>query len=501
MMRSRWMARGVAGLAAVAAGAGALGGSVAAAAPPGGAPWAAAAPQWGECAYGEPSPAECADIQVPLSWADPDGPKISLRLSRLPAQDREHRLGSMLFNPGGPGGPGAAVIALRGRQQMPADLQRRFDIVGFDPRGVGDSTPVTCAGAALSPDVAVFPRSKAQFTAIKRQSAAYGASCAAGSRPDLLAHVDTVSAARDMDAIRTALGEQRISFLGLSYGSFLGQTYARLYPRRVRTMVLDGAVDHAVGPYAFLDQESSALSKVFGQFARWCGTTASCALHGQDVTAVWDGLLARAARTPIPAPHAAGGPTTVNADAIRMVLPNLLLLGPTSSLLPSTWPELGRALAEARAGDASLLADNSSVGQPQDAYAAVGCHDFPPRLRGYGDAAARLRKARALAPHTGGASEAWLMTLLCADWPVPPANPWTRERVVGAPPILVASTRDDPSTPLVWAQGMHRQIDGSGLLVADLTGHTAYFNSACARRAETDYLITGRLPASGHCGA
>ncbi|WP_374225502.1 alpha/beta fold hydrolase [Actinomadura sp. NEAU-AAG7] len=219
MMRSRWMARGVAGLAAVAAGAGALGGSVAAAAPPGGAPWAAAAPQWGECAYGEPSPAECADIQVPLSWADPDGPKISLRLSRLPAQDREHRLGSMLFNPGGPGGPGAAVIALRGRQQMPADLQRRFDIVGFDPRGVGDSTPVTCAGAALSPDVAVFPRSKAQFTAIKRQSAAYGASCAAGSRPDLLAHVDTVSAARDMDAIRTALGEQRISFLGLSYGA------------------------------------------------------------------------------------------------------------------------------------------------------------------------------------------------------------------------------------------------------------------------------------------
>ncbi len=347
----------------------------------------------------------------------------------------------------------------------------------------------------------MFPRSRAQFEAIKRQSAAYGASCAERSRPGLLANIDTVSAARDMDAIRAALGERQISFLGLSYGSFLGQTYARLYPRRVRTMVLDGAVDHAVGPHAFLNQEASALSTVFGQFARWCGASKSCALHGKDVTAVWDRLLARAARTPIPAPHAAGGPTTVNADAIQMVLPNLLLLGPTSSLLPSTWPELGTALAEAQAGDASRLADNSSVGQPQDAYAAVGCQDFPPQLRGYGDAAARLKKVRALSPHTGGASEAWLMTLLCADWPVPPGNPWVPEKVTGARPILVASTRDDPSTPLVWAQGMHRQIEGSGLLVADVTGHTAYFNSACARRAETDYLITGRLPASGGCGA
>ncbi|MBO2446359.1 alpha/beta fold hydrolase [Actinomadura barringtoniae] len=497
MLRSRWVACGIAGLAVAAS---LLGGNAAAAVPS--AVWETGPVTWGPCSYeGQTSPAECADIQVPLSWADPKGPKISLRLSRLRALDGGHRIGSMLFNPGGPGGAGAAVIALRGRELMPAAVQQRFDIIGFDPRGVGDSTAVKCSGAALSPQVPVFPRSKAEFAAIKRQSATYGASCVKGSQAGLIANVDTVSAARDMEAIRTALGERQISFLGVSYGTFLGQTYARLYPRRVRTMVLDGAMDHAVGPRTFLNQEASALSKVFGEFARWCGASTSCALHGKNVTEVWDKLLARAARTPIPAPHAAGGPTTVNADAIRMVLPNLLLFGPTSSLLPSTWPELGKALAQAQAGDASLLADNSSVGQPQDAYAAVGCQDFPPQLHGYGDIADRLKKVRALSPHTGGASEAWLMTLLCADWPVPPTDPWGPQKIEGTPPILVASTKDDPSTPLVWAQGLHREIKGSGLLVADVIGHTAYFNSACARQVESDYLITGRLPASGRCGA
>ncbi|MFC4911739.1 alpha/beta hydrolase [Actinomadura gamaensis] len=437
---------------------------------------------------------------MPLSWANPRGRTISLHLSRLSALDPKHRLGVLLFNPGGPGGEGAETIAEYGRVLLPKALQDRFDIIGFDPRGVGKSTAVKCGGPGLSPKVPVFPKNRAQFAAVQRQSAAYGTSCVRNSTPGLVANVDTPSAARDMDAIRVALGERKISFLGVSYGTFLGQTYARLFPHRVGTMVLDGAMDHAVGPRDFLYQESSELSRVFGQFARWCSATASCALHGQDVTKVWDDLLARAARKPIPAPNASGGATTVNDDAIRMVLPNLLLFGPTSSLLPSSWPTLGDAIARARAGDASLMADNSSVGQPQDAYASVGCQDFPPQLRGYADAAARLRKARAISPHTGGASEAWAITDLCASWPVPASDPWTARKITGTPPILVASTRDDPSTPLVWAQGLHREIAGSGLLVADVTGHTAFFNSACARAAEADYLITGKLPAS-RCGA
>ncbi|MFC5185690.1 alpha/beta hydrolase [Actinomadura harenae] len=520
MTRSRWTAVGVAALATVAATAASLPGSAAAATPlvtsvaaPSVTSVAASGPKWGACpalaAAKTPNtakgvngagPAQCADITVPLSWAAPRGRTITLRLSRLPTLDRKHRVGVLLFNPGGPGVAGAETIAQAGRALLPTALQNRFDIIGFDPRGVGMSTAVTCGGPGLSGRVPVFPRSRAQYAAVRRQSAAYGASCVKNSLPGLVANVGTPSAARDMDAIRVALGEKKISYLGLSYGTFLGQTYARLFPKRVGTMVLDGAFDHAVGPKRFVDQEVSALSRVFGRFASWCSATASCALHGQNVTKVWDDLLARAARTPIPAPNAQHGATTVNDDTIRMVLPNLLLFGPTSSLMPSTWPTLGEGIARARAGDASLLADNSMVGEPQDAYAAIGCQDFPPRLRGYADAAARLRKARELAPHTGAASEAWLMTDLCASWPVPASDPWAPQKITGTPPILITSTRYDPSTPLVWAQGLHREIAGSRLLVADVAGHTAFFNSACARAAEADYLISGRLPESMTCG-
>ncbi|MGH3624902.1 MAG: alpha/beta hydrolase [Sciscionella sp.] len=497
MRRPRWLVRGVVSLAVLAAVTGALPGVVGASAA---AVRPASAPSWSRCPDAVGShPAQCADIRVPLSWARPGGRTISLHLSRLPALDPAHRVGVLLFNPGGPGGPGAETVAEAGRNLFTPSLQRRFDIIGFDPRGVGKSTAVRCTGAALSARVPVFPRTSGQFAAIARHSAAYAAGCAAHSVPGLLAHVDTVSAARDVDAIRGALHQRRINWLGLSYGTYLGQTYARLFPHRVRAMVLDGAIDHATGPRAFLWQEASSLSAVFGRFARWCGSSTSCALHGQDVLAGWDQLLARAARQPLPAPHATGGPTTVSADAIRMVLPNLLLFGPSSPL--TTWPTLGKALAAAQAGDASLLADNSAVGRPQPAYTAVGCQDFPPQFHGYRDAAARLAVARAVSPHTGGASEAWEVADLCAGWPVRPADPWAYQPIVGAPPILVASASHDPSTPLAWALGLHREIAGSGLLIADVTGHTAYANSACARSTETTYLLTDRLPANDHCDA
>ncbi len=461
-----------------------------------------AAPVWGPCpdAGPGPNPPQCADIRVPLSWADPRGRTITLRLSRLPALDQEHRLGSLLVNFGGPGGPGAELIAEAGRAIMPSPLQNRFDIIGFDPRGVGASTAVKCDEPGLSAKVPAFPNSSAQFASVRRQSRTYGTSCIKNSAPGLIANVDTVSAARDMDAIRTALNEKKVSYLGLSYGTYLGSTYARLFPQRISTMVLDGAMDHAVSPRDFLYDEASALSDVFGRFAAWCSASTSCALHGQDVVKVWDDLVARAARTPIPAPKATGGATTVDDQAIQLVLPNLLLIS-SSTVIPSTWPLLGDGIARARAGDASVLADNSAIGQTQDSYAAIGCQSFPPQLRGYADAASRLAHARAIAPHTGGASEAWMLTDLCASWPVPASDPWAPQRITGTPPILITSTRYDPSTPLVWAEGLHREIPGSHLLVADIAGHTTFLNSACARTEQTNYLITGVLPTTSTCGA
>jgi len=512
MRMRRWLVRGAVPLAVLIAAAGvlpasaggasagrALAGSGDAGSGDAGGLWGPpSALSWHRCPGAKgPHAAVCTRLRVPLSWSQPGGRTISLYISKLPALDPSRKVGVLLFNPGGPGTPGAEAVASDGRTLFSASLQRRFDIVGWDPRGVGESTAVHCVGPALSPRIPVFPRTAAQFDALVRHSAAYAAGCAAHSVPGLLAHVDTVSAARDIDAIRQALHQRQINYLGISYGTYLGMTYARLFPHRIRAMVLDGAYDHAMGPQEFLWQEAASLSDVFQRFATWCGASASCALHGQNVLAVWNRLLARARRHPLPAPHATGGPATVSAGAVLMVLPSLLYFGPASPL--ATWPTLGKALAEAQAGDASLLADDTAVGQPQPAYTAVGCQDTPPQFHGYRDAAARLAMARALSPYTSGASEAWEISALCAGWPVPPADPWNGQPVRGAPPILVASAEHDPSTPLPWAQDMHRQIAGSTLLIADVTGHTAFLNSACARGREAAYLVTGTMPANDRC--
>ncbi|MEV5573314.1 alpha/beta fold hydrolase [Spirillospora sp. NPDC052269] len=496
MRRSRWVTRGVAAFAAAASTA-SLPGIASAASPMGSA--RGTAPAWSACP--ESSSAQCADIQVPVSWADPRGRTISLHMSRLPALDPKHRIGTLMFVLGGPGEPSAETTALQGRKLIPTGLQNRFDIVGVDPRGIGASTAVKCAGPALSSTVPVFPNSPAQFAALQRQSAAYGTSCVRNSTPGLVANVDTVSVARDMDVVRTALGERKLSFLAISYGTLITQTYARLYPDRVRTMALDGAVDHTVGLRDLVYQEGASTSRVFSRFAAWCSATASCALHGQDVVKLWDDLLVRAARAPIPAPNATVGEHTVNDEAIRMALPNLLQIGPTSTLIPSSWPVLGEGIARARAGDASILSDNSMAGTPQAAYAAVSCQDFPPRLHGYAEIATWLKRVRALSPHTGGASGSWLVTAACASWPLPASNPPAPQKITGVPPTLIVSSRNDPSTPLVWAQGLQRQIAGSRLLVANVTGHLGFVNSACARAEETNYLITGTLPTTLTCGA
>lgn len=451
---------------------------------------------WTPCAdqEGDGSRAQCGTITVPLDWAHPSGRRISLALSRLPAADPAQRVGSLLFNPGGPGGPGAETVAQSGTELFSQQLRDRFDIVGFDPRGTGESTSVVCSGAPLISGVPVFPKNAAQFAAVRRQSARYGRSCQQQTTPGLLQHVDTVSAARDIDAIRIALGEKQINWLGVSYGTYLGQTYARLFPNRIRTMVLDGAMDHATGPQAFLIEEAAAVENAFERFAAWCRTSADCPMHGQNVLAVWDRLIAQANRTPIPAPQAH---TALDGAAIDMVLPEILIYGPTGLFGDAPWIELAQGIADAAKGDASTLATITPVGEPQPAYIAVSCHDFPPQFHGATDALARLRVAQAVSPHTHGASEAWMISDGCADWPVPAADPWADQPITNAPPILVVSSLHDPSTPLIWAQGLHGEIRGSRLLTADVVGHTAYLNSECARQQEADYLISGKLPPAG----
>ncbi|GAA4619579.1 alpha/beta hydrolase [Actinoallomurus vinaceus] len=449
-------------------------------------------PAWRDChTENTPPQLECATITVPLDWSHPGGQRITLALNRLRATDPAHRLGSLLVNPGGPGGSGTAVVAqggmLLGTPQL-KPLRERFDLIGFDPRGVGDSTPVRCSTPVYDPAAPTLPKTAAEYRRLTESDRRHGSDCLQATGP-LLRHVDTISAARDVDAIRAALGESQISWLGVSYGTELGAAYARLFPGRVRTMVLDGAVDHTRSVARDTVDESAAIEREFHRFAQWCQATADCPLRGRDIVADFDALTARADKGEIVDP-ARGRPITA-AEVTAATYSYLIL--------KFLWPQLATALADAEKtpSNPAALAQGIQDDPSYTSYRAIGCHDFPPRLRGFADLRARLTRVKKVAPHTWRYSEMWDVTAGCSGWPVPAANPPRPERVTGAPTILVVGNTYDPSTPYVWAQALTRQIDGGRLLTYDGDGHTALYNSSCARTHEVDYLITGQAPPAG----
>ncbi|GII67101.1 peptidase [Sphaerisporangium krabiense] len=443
---------------------------------------------WRQC--GDRPGAECGSLEVPLDWTHPTGATIKLSVTRRKAADPAARVGTLFYNPGGPGGQAVLIVRDYPSTAFSAELLRRFDVVGVDPRGVGESQAVRCGLPVHDPEVSAYPDTPAGYEALVAHNKAVGESCLAETGP-LLRHIGTMSVARDFDAVRAALGETKITFLGKSYGTILGTRYAQLFPDRIRAMALDGAVDHGMGSRRLVTDATRAVEDSFERFAAWCDRTDSCALHGRDVGRVWDDLVARAEREPIPVKD--GRPLT--AEELRYVAYAFL------TMVPEFAGGLATALTQAEQGDASILA--SMRGQALDdpastaAYRSVLCLDIDPEIHGYRDLRARLKKVRALSPHMKGTSEFWDMTTGCLGWPVPPADPQRPVDVHGAPPILVVGTTHDPATPAGWARSLSSHISGSGLLTYDGTGHTAYLRSACATGHVDRYLLTGRLPARG----
>jgi pimeloyl-ACP methyl ester carboxylesterase len=442
---------------------------------------------------------------VPLDYADPAGPQITVGLARLPARRPAQRLGSLVFNPGGPGGSGGAFVvaeAMSGRV-FTAAVRDRFDLIGLDPRGVGLSTPVRCDPDRFNQLVSAFPTDQAGFDALVAHNTALGESCLALTGP-LLAHVDTVSAARDIEAVRLALGEGRLNYLGLSYGTQLGAQYAALYPDNIRVMALDGALDHTRSEITMLVDEGTAYEAAFDRFVAWCAQDASCALHGRDAAALFDHLVAQADQTPLPARACAAGTApqpcrpTVRAEDLRLNAEEMLLFKPPiPGLGLPGWNGLAEALAQAAAGDASAFAPALASGPADNAYVsgpAIECLDFPAGSRDYDDLAARELLGRVVAPRMRGASGSW--SAGCLGWPVPVANPPHPLAVRGAPPILIVNATHDPATAYPWAVGLLTQIEGSVLLTRDGDGHTSYLlpGPSRTRDAIDAYLLTGATP-------
>jgi pimeloyl-ACP methyl ester carboxylesterase len=457
--------------------------------------------RWHGCGQGLPSSLQCGELAVPLDYRDPTGPKIRLGFNRLRAQDRAHRIGSLIVNPGGPGGAGTDVVAVeavRGGLWHPA-LRRRFDLIGMDPRGVGTSTPVRCDPAVYNRPVSLFPRSPAQFGRLARYARDLARSCRERTGP-LLGHVDTASVARDMEALRRALGDGKLNFLGLSYGAEIGALYAERYPTRIRAMAIDGILDHSITTASLVSDSISGYEDTFNRFAAWCAQAAECALHGQDVLAVFDALTQRADQAPIPVPRCAPARcrTPVTGDDIRISSYNALLFkSPIAAFGEPGWNGLAKALVALAAGDASDFARPLIHSSNDSTFAglAVNCVDYRPIIGGWDDLFVTTMLAQSLAPHTRGASEAWPVLVGCMRWQVPVANPPHRLRIRGAPPILLVNATHDPSTPYRWAFNVFQQIPRAVLLTREGDGHTSSLlqpsrtNDAIAR-----YLITRRPP-------
>jgi pimeloyl-ACP methyl ester carboxylesterase len=440
---------------------------------------------------------QCGTLTVPLDAAMPDGPTLGLAVIRERARQPAHRIGSLVFNPGGPGAPGVSFLTAVAAG-LPGALRDRFDLVAFDPRGVGGSSPVQCEDS-LDPlfDQSFQPTTAAARASLVAAVTTLARACAARNGA-LLAHVSTADTVRDLERLRLALGDDRLSFVGYSYGTFLGASYADTYPDHVRAFVLDGPVDPTEDAQQVTLGQARGFERALDDFLADCSDHPGCSFHhGGDAARAYDALRARAARAPLPA--ARGDGRGLNQTRFDAAVLQELYLG------RAAWPDLADALRAAERGDASTLLTlaDSFVGRDADghddhaleAFWAVSCLDGP--VIGGIDAAAALEaRAVTVAPRLG----AFVVnnSLPCSVWPVPPVAAPGRLAAPGAPPILVVGTTRDPATPLVQARALSRALERGHLLVADGEQHTSFDNgNACVDRAVTRYLVERVLPPSG----
>jgi pimeloyl-ACP methyl ester carboxylesterase len=449
---------------------------------------------------------QCARLLVPFDYAHPAGKRFSLPVVKLAASDPGRRVGALVINPGGPGGSGVSY-ALGARGEFPAALRARFDIVGFDPRGVAGSQPALACmtGPQLDAFLATddMPSGAAQLAQIVTVSRQYAARCEQNSGA-LLPYVGTENAARDMDVLRAALGQAKLTYLGKSYGTYLGAWYAQLFPHRVRALVLDGAFDPDTPALQDDMIQAQGFQVALQAFTTSCLAAAGCPLgaQGSSVEAAEGKLQALIVR-------ANSHPLTSHLGN-RQVADGAMLLNGVASALYSRafWPDLKTGLAGAVQGDGSVLlqlADlllernpNGTYANLADADTAISCLDRPvPRSLAPWQAAAR--QAAQAAP-LFGAPIVW-GSLTCAYWPVK-SYPLPVIRATGAPPILVVGTLRDPATPYRWAQALSSDLSSGVLLGWNGDGHTAYGEgSSCVDTIVNDYFVSLKVPRSAMvCG-
>jgi pimeloyl-ACP methyl ester carboxylesterase len=439
---------------------------------------------------------ECAQLTVPLDYQRPDnGQTLKVALFRLRATDRKHRIGSLLMNPGGPGAPGAEFVRSI-ESVLPDEIRKRFDVIGFDPRGSGETHPVKCRDNLddvftldYSPDTA---DERARLDAGLQQLAQ---SCEQRSG-DVLRYVSSENTARDMDRIRRAVGDKALTYVGYSYGTYIGTLYAELFPKKVRALVFDGALDPNLTGVDLALQQAVGFERSLDAFLAQCSRNNRCPFYNAgDSAGAFDRLMAQVDAQPLPGRNS----RVLGGGEFDLAVAQALYAGDAG------YAQLEQALAAAQRGDGDRmlrLADeytgrrrDGTYDSSQPAYWAIGCLDGP--VIGGPDAfQAAEARFRAAAPRIG--VPLLNAGLICAYWPVPPEPSPAPVQIDGTPPILVIGTTHDPATPLQWAEGLAGEISSGVLLTAEGTQHTSFLlaDNTCVDGKVIKYLLDRTPPSN-----
>ncbi|MFI6358248.1 alpha/beta hydrolase [Streptomyces sp. NPDC050743] len=434
---------------------------------------------------------QCTTLKAPLDYAHPDVGDITLAATRKRATGTgAKRIGSLLYNPGGPGVP--AITGLWDAADAFSPLVRAaYDLVAVDPRGVGDSTPVDCnTGTALAlPNAGVITTAgKPDFEGVDAVNEKFADACRLHSGR-LLPHVGTLEAARDLDLMRALVGDERLHFLGFSYGTYLGTTYAELFPSRVGRMVLDGAVDPSIDGYHHFLDSAHGYQVAWESFAADCATRTDCPVgHSvEEANRTLDALVAALDQNPL------------QPDKDVTITGQYLLVVVTTWLRAPAWEDLRVLLSKVTHRGTTGLQKLSAADQGDSAvsdsgFMAVSCLSAPLGSRFTpAQAEAALPEFVRVSPQFGAFYSTYLQE--CAHWPVGPTQPSHRITAPGTPPILVVGTTRDPATPYVWSQALARQLSSGRLLTRNGDGHLAFLQgSTCVNAAIDRYLLNDQLP-------
>ena len=472
---------------------------------------------WKDCSDGTAS-FQCGMVTVPLDYEHPDGQTITIAVRKLAASDGNAEHGSLFLNPGGPGGSGVAMMQVMA-PMLTEETRGAYDIIGFDPRGVGQSTPITCwtndeikqhlanpsdDAGPTDPLKGVMYKNVAAQEKIDR-GAANAAMCAQHSQvPELLDHVGTRNVARDLDILRATNSNAKLNYLGVSYGTYIGAIYADLFPGHVGRVVLDSAMDPSKRSGGEIRAEQiTFLEGALRQYVEHCQAQDGCPLTGStdeavaQLAAFVDGLD----KNPLTAPDS---DATVNTQDATVIIQRLAVAQPdwealTAMLTPAMTNRDGTLMVKAKQGS------NKSSTMPVEAaayianseimFAAVICNDDPDTGGTASDWDAQAAAEKKTYPFFGGTSSA--MDAYCQGWGHRGKTPPQETRAKGSDPILVVGIKGDIQTLYSWAQSLAGQLDNGHLLTVEGYGHGAFGTNSCASTAITGFLVNGTMPAEG----